>query len=277
MKQPPRDYSHIELTYITHFYCNQPGSFGHVSSLLEAYAAYPREILDRMHFVIVDDGSPIPYEVPDVDLNLTWLRVTEDIPWNNPGARNLGATYAKSDKIILTDLDHQFPAETFAHIINRRECGPDFFKIHRTGDDGKIMRSHPNLFLMSRARFMRFWGYDEHYCGHYAHDDVFFSRFQKWHGSRQRHLPRHVRVFIRTKEARTFTHSLVRDLSTNEKIYEEKREAVERYGRHQGHTRRFLDFRWEVALERARATRPPRVEDRWWKRIWLLRMLFSMR
>jgi hypothetical protein len=130
---------------------------------------------------------------------------------------------------------------------------------------------------MSRARFMRFWGYDEHYCGHYAHDDVWFSRFQKWHGSRQRHLPRHVRVFVRTKEPRSFTHSLERDLSTNQAIYDAKREAVENHGRYQGHTRRFLDFRWEVALERARTTLPPRKTDRMWKRLWWFRLLLPPR
>lgn len=273
MKLPPRDHSHIGLTYITHFYCNQPGSFEHVSSLLEAYAKYPAEILDRMHFVIVDDGSPVSYEIPDVDLNLTWLRITEDIPWNNPGARNLGVTYAKSDKIVLTDLDHQFPAETFAHILGMGECGTSFYKIHRTDEAGGIKRSHPNLFVMSRARFMRFWGYDEHYCGHYAHDDVWFSRFQKWHGSRQRHLPKRVRVFVRTKEQRSFTHSLVRDLTTNEVIYQEKRRAIAEEGAYQGHTRRFLDFKWEVDCERARTTRPAKGRDRWWRRLWWFRLL----
>ncbi|MDF3059536.1 MAG: hypothetical protein K0R17_3751 [Rariglobus sp.] len=273
MRLPPRDHSHIELTYITHFYCNKPGSFEHVRSLLEAYASYPAEILDRMHFVLVDDGSPVPYEIPDFNLNLTWLRITEDIPWNNPGARNLGVTYAKSDKVVLTDLDHQFPAETFRHIVERGECGRNFYKIYRTGDDGKIMRSHPNLFLMSRARFMRLWGYDEHFCGHYAHDDMWFVKFQKWHGSRQCHLPKKVRVFIRLKEARTFTHSLQRDLSTNEKIYEEKRAAIENFGRNQGHTRRFLDFKWNVELERARPTVPPLKKNRAWKLLWWFRLL----
>lgn len=273
MRMPPRDHSHIGLTYITHFYCDKPGSFDHVRGLLEAYAAYPADILDRMHFVFVDDGSPVPYEIPDVNLNLTWLRITEDIPWNNPGARNLGVTYAKSDKIAVTDLDHQFPAETFRHILNGGECGRNFYKIYRTDAEGKIQRSHPNLFVMSRARFMRLWGYDEHFCGHYAHDDVWFSRFQKWHGSRQRHLPKHIRVFVRTKEQRSFTHSLQRDLTTNEKIFAEKRAAIESHGEYQGHTRRFLDFKWDVALERARPTRPARKENRWWKPLWWFRLL----
>src|SRR5690606_35034604 len=135
-------------------------AFCQIKSLLEKYAEYPSGILDRIHFVIVDDGSPIPYDIPDVDLNLTWLKITEDIPWNNPGARNLGVTYAKSDKIVLTDIDHEFPIETLQHMLERGECGRFFFKFRRLYQGAFLKHSHPNIFLMSRGRFMRLWGYD---------------------------------------------------------------------------------------------------------------------
>jgi hypothetical protein len=158
-------------------------------------------------------------------------------------------------------------------MLNRGQCGSNFYKIHRTGNDGKIMHSHPNLFLMSRARFLRLWGYDEQFCGHYAHDDVWFSRFQKWHGSRQRHLPKHIRVFLRTKDPRSFTHSLKRDLSINQRIYDEKRKAIAEYGAYQGHTRRFLDFQWEVEMDQQRQTRPSMTKDRLWKKLWWFRVL----
>lgn len=275
MKEPPKDHSHIQLTYITHFYCNQDGSFDCVRSLLDDYAAYPDEILDRMHFVIVDDGSPVMYEIPDVNLNLTWLRITEDIPWNNPGARNLGVTYAKSDKIILTDLDHKFPPETLLHILKRRECGKSMYRIRRKDSDGNHIGTHANLFVMSRSRFMRLWGYDEHFCGHYGHDDVWFSRFQKWHGSRQRHLPPRFHVFVRTKDTRSYTHSLDRSLSTNQALYDEKRRLVANHGPYQGHTRRFLDFRWEITLERVRNHPPKPAVNRAWRKFWWFRQLFS--
>lgn len=277
MRQPPRDHSHIALTYVTHFYCDKPGAFDRVRSLLELYATYPADVLDRVHFVIVDDGSPLPYEVPSVDLNLTWLRITEDIPWNNPGARNLGVTYAKSDKIVISDIDHELPADTLRHIVERPECGRDFFKLYRVYPDGSVRAGHPNLFVMSRARFMRLWGYDEDFCGHYAHDDVWFVKFHKWHGSRQRYLPKKYRAHVRTKDTRAFTHSLVRDQTVNEKLYEEKRAAVDNHGAYQGHTRRFLDFKWEILAEKARATRPEKKPDRGWKKRWWLRLLWPGR
>lgn len=276
MKTPPVDFSHIGLSYITHFYCNKPGAFDHVKSLLEAYASYPAELLDRIHFVVVDDGSPQAYEIPEVDLNLTWLRITEDIPWNNPGARNLGVTYAKSDKIVLSDIDHHFPVETLRHLLDRPECGRSFFKFRRL-QDGKPMHTHANTFLMSRARFMRLWGYDESFCGHYAHDDVWFVKFQKWHGSRERTLPSRFPIHMRSKDTRAMTHTLDRDLSTNEKLYQEKRRLIEEFGAYRGHGRRFLDFEWKIAEQRSRPGRPASVSNRLWKPLWWLRLLLPSR
>lgn len=277
MKEPAKDHSHIGLTYITHFYCNKPGAFDPVQSLLETYATYPAELLDRIHFVIVDDGSPLGYEIPEVDLNLTWLRITKDIPWNNPGARNLGVTYAKSDKIVLCDLDHEFPRETLKHILNRPECGRNLYKIRRFKQDGSPKHPHANTFVLSRARFLRLWGYDEHFSGHYAHDDVWFVRFQKWHGSRERYLPRRFPIQMRSGITGELTHTLERDLRTNDKLYQEKRRQVEQFGAYQGHTRRFLDFEWKLSLERARSTQPKPSPCRTWKPLWLLRWFLPVR
>lgn len=277
MKKPPLDHSHIGLSYVTHFYCNKPEAFDQVKSLLEKYAEYPAEILDRIHFVIVDDGSPLPYDIPDVDLNLTWLRITEDIPWNNPGARNLGVTYAKSDKIVMTDLDHEFPVDTLRHILDRPECGRSFFKLRRKHQGESLKHSHPNTFVMSRARFIRLWGYDEHFCGDYAHDDVWFVKFQKWHGSRERHLSSRYPILVRANDTRSLTHTLDRNLTTNRKLYDEKRRQAEEYGKYRGHTRRFLDFEWKLKMNRSRQIKSQNRPHRLWKRLWWLRLVLPAR
>ncbi|MDA3967804.1 hypothetical protein [Helicobacter sp. WB40] len=92
-------YSHIRLTYITHFYCNID-NIDSVISLLRDYEKYNKDILDVVLFIVIDDGSPVSYEIPQFDLNLHWIRINEDIPWNQSGARNLGVVYAKSDNIV---------------------------------------------------------------------------------------------------------------------------------------------------------------------------------
>lgn len=89
------------------------------------------DVVSKIQFIIVDDCSPVKYEIENYNLNITWLRITDDIPWNQGGARNLGVTHAKSDKIIITDLDHILPEETLKHLVKKSNPGRDFFKIYR--------------------------------------------------------------------------------------------------------------------------------------------------
>ena len=124
--------------------------------------------------MIVDDGSPIEYDVPAFNLNIIWLKINEDIAWNQAGARNLGVTYAKSDKIVITDLDHELFEETFDYLIRLRHPDRSFFKIYRNDAQGNVKKGHSNLFFMSRARFMRHFGYDEEFSGHYGAEDYRF-------------------------------------------------------------------------------------------------------
>ena len=95
------DYSHIELSYVVPVYFNT-GNTSALADLLRTYAGYDSALLDRLQFIIVDDCSPTPPEIPaDIDLNILLLRINEDIAWNQPGARNLGITYARSDKMLF--------------------------------------------------------------------------------------------------------------------------------------------------------------------------------
>lgn len=270
MKKNLPSSSHIKLTYITHFYCDEPEKIESINELLENYASYPSEILDQTHFVIVDDGSPISYEPRHFNLNLTWLRITDDIPWNNPGARNLGVTYAKSENILITDSDHALPPKTMSYLIGRPDCGKSFYKFKRMTPSGKLRAAHSNLFFMARSRFMRFFGYDEEFCGHYAHDDMWFVKFQKWNGSLQRHIPSRYHAYHRKVKGLTHNHSLIRDLSTNEELYQTKRTTVDRFGGPSGHSRTFLDFKWEISLSHQRPA-PAAKTNSLWKKLWWFR------
>ena len=48
-------FSHIELSYVTTFYFNQTDSSS-LLELLRRYASYPGDLLDRLQFLLVDDG-----------------------------------------------------------------------------------------------------------------------------------------------------------------------------------------------------------------------------
>lgn len=268
----PLDKSHIDLTYVTHFYCNQE-SIDSVTSLLKEYEAYPADILDRIEFVIVDDCSPLEYEVPDLNLNFTWLRITTDIQWNQGGARNLGVTYAKSDKILLSDLDHAFPAETLRYLADHPEPGRNFYKMRRKKPNGEIYKGHSNLFFMSRARFMRFHGYDEEFSGHYGAEDYRFVKYQKYQGSHQKYLPKSVVCYERELDRNKSYHSLNRDLSANTPVDERKRDECSLFGKEYGHSRIFLNFDWMTLKVHNR--RPPAapVVRKYWRPTWWYRWL----
>lgn len=282
----PLDKQHIKLTYVTHFYCNQ-SNMDSVFSLLRLYEKLPEDIRTAVEFVVVDDGSPIEYEVGEYELNITWLRIKEDIRWNQAGARNLGVTYAKSDKIFITDLDHELPESTFRYLINHCNPGRNFYKIYRESrEDGIVRRGkvcntgdmyygHPNTFFMSRARFMRFFGYDEEFAGNYGAEDFRFVKYQKYQGSRQRYLPKNILCYERDVNRNESYHSLNRDLSGNTPIDLRKKKECELFGDEYGQSRIFLNFMWECKYRHNLVpnTLPPLKT--WWRPLWWFRYLFA--
>jgi len=270
---PQRDKSHINLTYITHFY-NDQENIDSVLSLLQEYEKMDPVLLDQIQFVIVDDGSPISYEIPEFDLNLTWLRIRENIPWNQGGARNLGAVYAKSDKIFMTDLDWQINEEAFRFMVEKRRLGRTAYKIRENGRK----KGHSNMWFMSRARFFRFFGYDEQFSGGYGGEDYFFYRIQKYHGTRFRYMPHRCfstnRTRNKTIDLETSYHSLERDYSRNDLVGEQVRREIRTYGAEQGYSRIFLNFSWEILADMDRPIHHyNKPEDPLWKPLWYLRWI----
>lgn len=268
----PADKSHIDLTYITHFYCNQT-SIDSVVSLLKQYESYPSELLDRIEFIIVDDCSPLDYDIPELNLNYRWLRITTDIAWNQGGARNLGVTYAKSDKIVITDLDHGFPPEALAYMANHPNPGRNFYKLRRKDPNGKLYKGHSNLFFMSRARFLRFYGYDEEFSGHYGAEDYRFVKYQKYHGSRQSYLPAKIWCFERSLNREESYHTLARDLSANTPVDKRKKAECDAFGNEYGHSRIFLNFDWKTLNTGTRRPSTLPAIRRYWKPLWWWRWL----
>ncbi len=268
------DWSYITLSYIIPFYFNQ-GDATPLIDLLRHYEHYDPDVLARIHFVLIDDGSPIKIEIPELNLNFTWLAINEDIPWNQPGARNLGVVYAKSDNILLSDLDIEFPEDTLRSVINAPPCGRNFYKFYiKNRGTGELQRGHPNIFFISRARFLRFGGYDEEFCGHYGADDFRFVKFQKAQGSRQKYYDSRYYCHRRSDiDRETRYHSLGRDLSYNTPVDARKKFEMKTYGHNAGHTRMFLNFTWRKVLERRREVELRSKQDRLWKYLWVWRWL----
>ncbi len=272
----PLDKQHIRLTYVLHFYFNQATNSALIERL-RTYEKYAPNLLDRIQFVVVDDGSPFKFEIPDFKLNITWLRITDDIPWNLGGARNLGVVYAKSDKILLTDLDHEFPEHTLEYALRARNTGRRMYRVYRkslkTGEFCKL--AHANSFLMSRAHFLRLYGYDEEFCGEYGYFGGWLTQFHRYHGSWVRKLPRKYFCIKDDVAEKDSDHDLERDKAANQLVYLRKRNEVSYWGAEAGHSRLFLNFRWDAVKEQNRDSHVPRPVNRAWQRRWWFRTLFG--
>ncbi len=269
------DKQHIQLSVIFPFYFDKKSNAS-LLYLLKQYESLPSDIRDRVQFVVVDDGSPDRFPLPDLDLNITWLRITENIPWNLSGARNLGVVYAKSDKIVLMDLDHEIPEITMRKLLRMRNPGRRLYRFWRYTTRYKkfARKAHANTFFMSRARFFRFYGYDEEFAGHYGYVGGSLSSFHRYHGSLVLKLSKKYHLIRNDDEGIDADHTLQRDRSHNRTIYWRKRDEIKQWGAEAGHSRQFLNFDWEISKEHSRP-RPAREIDTWWIKWKWFRSLFG--
>ena len=123
-------------------------------------------------------------------LNLRLLRVDDDIDWNMPGCRNLGAVQARSDWLLFFDIDN---VTTEANIQRMVQATPqlDRGRLHvfSRHHDGEVVEPHINTFLISRWGFFKAGGYDEDFAGHYGFEDVLFRSLWRRHVGTEVLLP----------------------------------------------------------------------------------------
>ena len=270
-----QSFSHINLCVATHFYCNQD-NINSVTELLAEYEKYPPELLDRIQFILVDDGSPIEYEIPKLNLNITWLKINEDIRWNQAGARNLAMLYAKSNNVIISDSDHMFPEQTLDALIKKDIGHKRFYKFYRKNPDGSFKKGHPNIFYLARSRWFQLFGTDEEYAGAYGAEDFRFVKSFKNHGTVQRYLPKNLYCIDRKIDRDKSYHSLIRDLSFNTPVDTRKRIESEYFGANYGHSRSSFNYTWEIKKEKWREITSLPPLDKGWRARWNLRQLKSI-
>jgi hypothetical protein len=202
--------------------------------------------------------------------------VDQDIRWNQAGARNLAMLHARSNNVVISDVDHAFPAHTLRWLIGRDADHRRFYRFFRRRADGSLRRGHPNIFYLSRARFFQLFGTDEEFAGAYGAEDVRFVRNFKYHGTVQLHLPKKYYCTERSLDRSESYHSLVRDLSYNSGVDTRKRMEAEYFGADFGHSRSAFNFTWTVLADRERRTPFTPPLDRGWRQRWWLRQLASL-
>jgi hypothetical protein len=93
---------------------------------------------------------------PPSACRLKMYRMLEDVRWNQDACRNLGVSQAETDWLLLTDMDHVVPADTFEKILKASLDSDTAYRFARVSmpklDPYKM---HPNSWLMTKAVFDR--------------------------------------------------------------------------------------------------------------------------
>lgn len=179
---------------------------------LEHLAGLPKQIRKCLDVIVVDDGSPAGFEarlpitkftldrcggkmsgrtasemVDDaVGLSFRLFEIEIDVRWNWIAARNIAAYHADTAWVLMTDIDHIIPVETFEHFFGKQKDFDEsnayqFTRVElvRTADGSEFFRSinpHPNTWLFTVSTFNAAGGYDERFSGHYGTDGEFKRR-----------------------------------------------------------------------------------------------------
>src|SRR5690606_5074751 len=174
------------VTLVTTYY-RQPQM---LAKQLETWGQYSPDVLDKFRFIVVDDGSPEPAKdviksaPPSVLGKLDLYRIEIDIPWNHPGARNLGCHVAPHGWILRVDLDHVLLPEQAGVLLAFTPRKKHWYRLRRewvkTRADGTEERGwrkpHVDSYLIHRSLYWEAGGYDEDYSGCYFCVDLEFFR-----------------------------------------------------------------------------------------------------
>lgn len=164
-----------DITIIMAYYENHTMLQRH----LHHWRNYDRKIQKHMRAIIVDDGSPVAPARADSEAPcaLEIYRIVEDIRWNQDACRNIGVHEAKTEWILMTDMDHLIPEETMDFIMYESLDPKMVYKFSRVSEpEMEPYKPHPNSWLMTRDMFAAIGGYDERLAGWYGTDGDFLDR-----------------------------------------------------------------------------------------------------
>jgi glycosyltransferase involved in cell wall biosynthesis len=147
----------------------------------------PPVIARYIHVIVVDDGSPtapardalqsVPR--PAVASIQIWRMLT-DVAWNQDACRNLGVKHASTDWLLLTDMDHIVPVDTWKRLITGKLDTRVAYRFGRVSAPTlEPYKRHPNSWALTQQTYWECGGYDERLAGNYGTDGDFLVRVQR--------------------------------------------------------------------------------------------------
>lgn len=181
------------LTLIMAYFDNA----GQFAEQQRVWMSYPPEIRARLHVVVVDDASSKPHRLSrkrvtvDGLASLRLYRLLKKARWNWLACRNLGASVATTEWLLLTDMDHVLPVETLQRLLDGPLDPQNVYRFSRvdalrpwpyTLAECQSYKPHNDTWLLTKAMFdyddgRKFvCGYDERLSGCYGSSGEFRDR-----------------------------------------------------------------------------------------------------
>ncbi len=208
------------ITIISHFY----NAHECVNQQIAHWQKINPKLNDLFEFILVDDFSDTEYALPKTDLNIRLFRVTDDIPWNQGGARNLATFHATGSIALFIDIDQHIKIEFLERLCaaaaNLQRNTIYFFKSDPpliNIQNGQELNHHPNSFFVNLQDFKSNVHYDEDFCGNYGFEDIFMLRAWEKIGGKVTLINEHV-----SHQLPFGTFNLNRDIKINQALITEK-------------------------------------------------------
>lgn len=209
-----------KLSIISHYY-NHPEM---VENQIAYWESLPDDFLAQIEFILVDDCSEKTPVIMPTKLNLKVYRVISELPWNQAGARNLGAFMASSEWALFFDIDQRFYVDPMRDVLanlGRFDFKSMFYLRIKELIDITVnqpLQNHPNTFLVNLEAFKQYGMYDEDFVGFYGYEDLYMPRVWERNGGTR--VLFNDRVFF--EDLGFGTSSLDRDLSRNLALAQQK-------------------------------------------------------
>jgi Glycosyl transferase family 2 len=146
-------------------------------------------VRDALRLIVVDDGSPrhpaADVAVPhDVAVPYRLYRILVNNRWGMDAAKNIAMRHVETKHVLLTDIDHVVPDETWREVMRHEREPRHVFIFPRVDAPNRRPnpKHHPNSWFMHRAIYDEVGGYDERFIMHpggiYGTDGDFASRLR---------------------------------------------------------------------------------------------------
>lgn len=154
----------------------------------------PDDVKRGIEVVICDDASDEPafYPAEDIGVPVRIFRITGDhVPWSHRCATNIAAHESRGFWLVVTDIDHLVPLETWRYLMDDHRRPPlrtdRAYWFARRNLDGGEYKPHPDSWLFHCSLWDQVKGYDERYRGAYGQNYPFIQRVAAY--ARTDHLP----------------------------------------------------------------------------------------